>query len=472
MVKAPNRETEQLLFYIWQLSLADKADESKDKYMRAHVRCMAEAGLGSFDEIEDELDLVMSQFLQAWIVRPPTLPTDLRSLSDKAQRLLQAKPRKERSRGQAPGRADVRKAADGGTVRSGFFDASPQPRTRTVLCGPRLVDSRSRASLCNAIQKKLIAFRVQDVSSRFRRRSQPPPCWLDPEPKTLYIIHREPATEWFFDGTSAPALNDMQTAAVAIALVYLVTSDAGDVAFQYIDVGNPPEEELGSRAASMMVRWCMRVLEHGVAGTNECSVCFESDREGFLCDGCDAPVCNSCVIDLARLEPAADSLPVHCPVCRTGMLTRLPRRVVEKGVDELIVHLFCASNPGIEPTNVNQAVLLELKRVRSAADVLRSDLFHPENKKSFMQTLQKAVASGVNRAWLTQGINRPLVQGKQQSSGAHTFTAISSKLLNFVVAPNKQVTFQLELKDMSSFDSESCRIIGADGPLLSAGRNV
>ena len=34
MVKAPNWVTEQLLFYMWQLSLADEAEESKDKYVR------------------------------------------------------------------------------------------------------------------------------------------------------------------------------------------------------------------------------------------------------------------------------------------------------------------------------------------------------------------------------------------------------------------------------------------------------
>merc|ERR1711920_1073467 len=106
------------------------------------------------------------------------------------------------------------------------------------------------------------------------------------------------------------------------------------------------------------------------------------------------------------------------------------------------------------PKHVNREVLLELKRLSTAADVLRSDLFHPENKKSFMGTVQKAVASGASRAWLTQGINRPLVQGQQQGRGAHTFTAISSKFLKFVVGADKRVAFQLELSDVGSFDSQ------------------
>ena len=128
-------------------------------------------------------------------------------------------------------------------------------------------------------------------------------------------------------------------------------------------------------------------------------------------------------------------------------------------MDELItkkMKAFCQINR-IPREHVNDNVLTELYALRTAHDVLRSDLFHDANKLGFLKTLKKVREENVERIYATQGITKPLVHPHESKDPRistktfdHPFDAIPHLVLSFVVSPNGSVVFSSNLLDTTT----------------------
>lgn len=105
---------------------------------------------------------------------------------------------------------------------------------------------------------------------------------------------------------------------------------------------------------------------------------------------------------------------------------------------------FCSANE-IHPDLVDVDVLDELLNIQSVADVLRSDLFHKENKASLLKLYKKAKTTKSERHWMTPATSKALIKARDTHSG-QPFDACPLYLIHFVVTSSGQVQFQLKLR--------------------------
>ena len=106
--------------------------------------------------------------------------------------------------------------------------------------------------------------------------------------------------------------------------------------------------------------------------------------------------------------------------------------------------LFCSVNH-IHPDLVNADVLKELEQLQTIANVLRSDLFHKENKASLLKLYKKAQTSKSERHWMTPATTNPLIKAKV-THPEQPFDACPMYLMHFIISPSGQVAFQSELR--------------------------
>lgn len=105
---------------------------------------------------------------------------------------------------------------------------------------------------------------------------------------------------------------------------------------------------------------------------------------------------------------------------------------------------FCSENQ-VPETLVDTEVLNELFNIKSVADVLRSALFHKENKQSLLKLYKKAQTSGTDRHWMTPAVTKPLLKARE-THPKQPFDGCPLYLIHFVVSPNGNVQFQTKLR--------------------------
>ena len=108
------------------------------------------------------------------------------------------------------------------------------------------------------------------------------------------------------------------------------------------------------------------------------------------------------------------------------------------------IEIFCSEN-GVPDMLVDVEVFGELMGLEQIADVIRSDLFHRENKQSLLKLYRKAQTSGVVRHWMTPAVSRPLIKARDTDSG-QPFDTCPMYLMHFVVTPTGNVDFQTKLR--------------------------
>ena len=110
--------------------------------------------------------------------------------------------------------------------------------------------------------------------------------------------------------------------------------------------------------------------------------------------------------------------------------------------------LFCSANH-IHSDLVNVDVLEELSQLKNIADVLRSGLFHKENKASLLKLYKKAHTSKTERHWMTPTTTNQLVKAKV-TQPEQPFDTCPLYLMHFIISPSGQVAFQFKLRLLHS----------------------
>ena len=142
---------------------------------------------------------------------------------------------------------------------------------------------------------------------------------------------------------------------------------------------------------------------------------------------------------------------------------RRTRNMITGGTADDDFHTFCSKN-NLSTDKVNKSVLDSLCSIRSVADVLNNAFIRPDNKVSLFASFYKAKDENSPRAWLTQGINEPLIFTEDKTY-SHTFDACPMKLLSFIVHPDSRVYFNLMLSDYQEVRPGADRFIFPSGVL-------
>jgi hypothetical protein len=106
--------------------------------------------------------------------------------------------------------------------------------------------------------------------------------------------------------------------------------------------------------------------------------------------------------------------------------------------------IFCSENQ-VPETLVDTEVLNELLNITSVADVIRSALFHKENKQSLLKLYKKAQTSGTDRHWMTPAVTKPLLNARETHQ-KQPFDGCPIYLIHFVVSSNGDAQFQNKLR--------------------------
>lgn len=106
--------------------------------------------------------------------------------------------------------------------------------------------------------------------------------------------------------------------------------------------------------------------------------------------------------------------------------------------------LFCSENR-VPDALVSEDVLDELVGLQTVASVIRSSLFHRDNKQSLLKLYKKAKTSGIDRHWMTPSVTRPLIKARETNT-EQPFDACPLYLMHFVVTPTGSIHFQIKLR--------------------------